>query len=219
MTYPKQLAAAAVVVVLSFAACSGGADPPSPRATQQGNAFGQAVDPDREGPAAPIDGAVPGGTVTALVASDSGQVENQLATMDPTEAWNPIPNSVLSGLVTRSLTQYVFDPKQGTMVLVPDLATDLGTPNADFTRWSFTIRDGVSFEDGTTVTAEDVAFGIKRSFDRATFPEGPDFSNMFFLDGSTYKGAYTSGTSYPGIVIEGDTLTLKMARPFPDMPY
>jgi peptide/nickel transport system substrate-binding protein len=219
MGNPKQLVAAAVVVALSFAACSGGGDPPRPRATQEGNGFGQAVDPDREGPAAPIDGAVEGGTVTALAASDDGAVAGQFATMDPTEAFWPIPKSILSGLVTRSLTQYVFDPKQGTMVLVPDLATDLGTPNADFTRWSFTIRDGVMFEDGKTVTAEDVAFGIKRSFDRPTFPDGPTYSNDFFLDGSTYKGVYTSGTSYPGVVVDGDTLTLKMARPFPDMPY
>ncbi len=74
-------------------------------------------------------------------------------------------------------------------------------------------------EDGTQVTADDVAFGIKRSFDRAAFPNGPPFSNEFLLDGDTYKGPYTSGTSYPGVVVDGDTLTVKMDHPFPDMPY
>ena len=32
----------------------------------------------------------------------------------------------MSGLVTRSLTQYEYDPKTKQMILVPDLATDLG---------------------------------------------------------------------------------------------
>ena len=180
-------------------------------------AGGQAVDPDREGPAAPIEGAVEGGTVTALIASDSGQVDAQLATMDPTEAYYPIPSSVLSGLVTRSLTQY--DPEQGSMVLVPDIATDIGTSNEDFTEWAFTVRDGVRFEDGKTVTAEDVAYGIKRSFDRDTFVDGPTYSNDHFLDGDTYKGLYTGGSGYDGVVVDGDTVTIKMERPFPEMPY
>ena len=29
------------------------------------------------------------------------------------------------------------------MVLIPDLATDLGTPNEDFTEWTFTLREGL----------------------------------------------------------------------------
>ncbi len=105
------------------------------------------------------------------------------------------------------------------MVLVPDIATDLGTPSADFTQWSFTIRDGVRFENGAKVTAADVAYGIKRSFDRTTFPLGADYSNQYLLSGDTYEGPYRSGTSYPGVMLHGDTLTIKMARPFPDMPY
>jgi len=207
----KPQAVAAGVAVLALAACGGG-EQTSPDARLSGSAAGQAFDPDRAAPAAAIEGAVAGGNVTALSYFDLGS-------MDPTEAYRTETVSILSGLVTRTLTQYVYDPATGSMVLVPDIATDTGTPNADFTEWSFTIRDGVRFEDGTDVTAEDVAFGIKRSFDRAVFDEGATFSNDYFLDGDTYKGPYRSGTSYPGVVVEGNTLTLKMARPFPEMPY
>jgi peptide/nickel transport system substrate-binding protein len=40
----------------------------------------------------------------------------------------------------RSLTQYKYDPTAKQMMLVPDLATDLGTHNDNYTKWSFTIR-------------------------------------------------------------------------------
>ncbi|MGI8627626.1 MAG: ABC transporter substrate-binding protein [Geodermatophilaceae bacterium] len=69
------------------------------------------------------------------------------------------------------------------------------------------------------MTAEDVAYGIKRSFDRRTFPNSPPYSSDYFLDGDAYRGPYRSGTDYDGVTVEGDTLTIRMERPFPDMPY
>nr|MBA3232387.1 hypothetical protein [Propionibacteriales bacterium] len=185
--------------------------PPGNASTGGGTAV-LAIDSARQAPAAPIDGGVAGGTVSVLSAYEP-------TSLDPSNSWSSTKNPLLSGLVTRSLTQYVYDPEQKSMVLVPDIATDIGTPNADFTQWSFTIREGVRYEDGTEVTADDVAYGIKRSFDRTAFPEGPPFSNQFLLNGDTYQGPYLSGTDYPGIVVDGNTLTLKMTDPFPDMPY
>jgi peptide/nickel transport system substrate-binding protein len=214
----RSMAGVAVVIaaVLVLAACGGGEDTPS---LGRGLSGSGAFDPDREGPAAPVQAAVRGGTVSVLAALDPAEATYAFSRLDPTEAYNPWSLSIMQGLMTRSLTQYVFDPDQGSMVLVPDLATDLGRPNEDFTQWRYTIRDGVRFEDGTEVTADDVAYGIKRSFDKRTFKEGPRYSNDFFLNGGTYKGPYTSGTDYDGIEVEGNTLTLKMDRPFPDMPY
>ncbi|MBA2533356.1 MAG: hypothetical protein H0V23_14885 [Nocardioidaceae bacterium] len=207
--------AAAVVAALALAACdSESADVP-PVGISAGARGSEAIDPDREAPAAPIEGAAAGGTVTVLVPFEA----SVLSLWYPSGIYFATPNAILSGLVTRSLTQYVYDPTSGSMVLVPDIATDLGTPNADFTEWTHTIRDGVKFEDGTEVTADHVAFGIKRSFDRAAFPLGPRYSNDYFLDGEDYNGPYSTGTHYSGIVVEGDKLILKMTRSFPDMPY
>ncbi len=151
--------------------------------------------------------------------SDLGRRPGDGYTTDPTGSYTRDTNSILSGLVTRSLTQYVYDSASGSMVLVPDIATDLGTPNGDFTQWTFTIRDGVRFEDGRTVSADDIALGIKRSFDRTDFGGGPTQSNDYFVDGHRYQGPYISGTDYQGVTVDGNTLTIKMARPFPDMPY
>jgi peptide/nickel transport system substrate-binding protein len=175
---------------------------------------GQLIDSTRKAPAAPIRGAVPGGTVTVLVNDPYWP-----KLLDPSGLYYPLPDSIMTGLVTRSLTQYAYDPEHQAMVLVPDIATDTGTPNADFTRWTFTIRHGVRFENGTPVTADDVAFGIKRSLDHADFPDNPTYGTDYFLGGAAYKGPYQTGSSYSGVVVDGNTVTIKMSRPFPDMPY
>ena len=164
--------AAALCAAVLLAACTGhdrSADSPAPTTALPDDSAG--LDPTRTGPAPDIDGAVSGGVVTIPV-PDDGCFDNgpyPAHTLDPSEVYGIPEGAVLSDLITRSLTQYVWDDDTGGLVLVPDLATDLGTPNADYTQWTFTIRDGVRFEDGTPVTADDVAYGIKRSMDKKTF--------------------------------------------------
>jgi peptide/nickel transport system substrate-binding protein len=216
MRLKKPIIALATVGMFALAAC-GGSSSNNPAAqntadNSQSGAAGQGKNPNATAPAPDIEGAQTGGTIKVI--SVAG-----LNTMDPTEAYFTNTASILSGLVTRSLTQYVYDPKTKQMVLIPDVATDLGTPNKDFTKWTFTIRDGIKFENGQDVTADDVAFGIKRSFDRTTFPDGAAYSNDYFKDGDKYEGPYTSGDNYDGVQVDGNKLTILMSKPFPDMPY
>lgn len=215
MRLPKAVVAVLSVCLLGLAACGdvGGGGPgsaPGIDARRLG-ASGAGMDAGREGPVL-LDDATEGGTVRVLSASG-------LNSMDPTEAYFADTLSILRGLVTRSLTQYAYDEETGDMLLVPDLATDLGRHNDDYTEWTFTIREGVLWENGEPVTAEDVRYGMLRSFDRQTFPQGPAYSNDFFLDGDSYRGPYRSGTDYAGIQVDGMTLTITMEKPFPDMPY
>jgi peptide/nickel transport system substrate-binding protein len=204
--------------MLALAGCGGGSSEDRDTGAGDGANFedsgnaGEGQDPDREGPVE-IEGAQEGGTVN---------VRDQIlltTTMDPTEAYYTDSSSLLSGLVTRSLTQYVYDEETGEMVLVPDLATDLGQSNEDFTEWTFEIREGVKYENGDPVTAEDIGFAIDRSFDRTTFPTGAAYSNDYFLNGDTYKGPYTGKGTCECYEIDGNSITIKMSQPFPDMPY
>src|SRR4051794_15558409 len=163
-----------------------------------------------------VDGAQKGGTITVL--TNTGLT----TTIDPAEAYYLDTMSIDGQLLTRSLTQYRYDAQSKQMVLVPDLATDLGQHNDDYTKWTFTIRPGVKFEDGTTVTAQDVAWGMQRCMDAATFPTGACqyYSNVYFRGGSTYKGPYTApNQKFNAIKVDGDKLTIFMDKPFPDMPY
>ena len=181
---------------------------------QLGNTGG-GTDPTATGPVS-IDGAQKGGVVTVL--TNTGLT----TTIDPAEIYYLDTMSIGGQLLFRSLTQYKFDPDSKQMVLVPDLATDLGQHNDDYTKWTFTIRDGVKFEDGSTVTAKDVAWGIQRCMDAATFPTGPCqyYSNVYFRGGSKYKGPYTApNQKFNSVKVDGNKLTIFMDKPFPDMPY
>ena len=217
MRLRKPFIALTTAGLLTLAACGGNGQAPGSaeggaEVNTEGGNTGDARDPEREGPAT-IDGATEGGTVTVLSASG-------LNSMDPTEAHYTNTSSILQGLVTRSLTQLVYDPESGDQVLVPDLATDLGTSNDDFTEWTFTIREGVRYQNGDEVTPEDIRFGMLRSMDRTAFPEGAAFSNDYFEGGDTYEGPYTGGnTDFDGITIDGQDITISMRTPFPDMPY
>src|SRR5919107_433546 len=189
MRFNKPLAALSAAAVLGLAACGGGGsdsgsgDNSGDIDTKNVGNTGDAKDPTREGPME-IDGAQKGGIV---------HVRDQIyltTTVDPSETYYTDSTSLMSDLVTRSLTQYAYDEKSKNMVLVPDLATDLGTPNDDYTEWKFTLKDGIKYENGDPVTPEDIGFGIDRSFDRTTFPTGAPYSNKYFLNGDKYKGPY-----------------------------
>jgi peptide/nickel transport system substrate-binding protein len=221
MRFKSPLIAISAVGMLALSAC-GGSGSSSPGAGSTGGQdnknlgnTGNNQDPTAKGPVN-ISGAQKGGIVTVLT------LGGLTTTIDPSEVYYTDTSSILSGLLTRSLTQYKYDPTSKQMILVPDLATDLGTPNDSYTKWTFTIRSGVKWEDGSPVTAKEVAFGMTRCMDAATFPTGPCqyYSNAYFKGGSTYKGMYTDpGSKYKGIKVNGDKITILMDKPFPDMPY
>ena len=208
--------AGTAVSLLALTACGGSGSggttgPTSPIVTDQGNA-GLNQNPNATAPAAPIPGAKRGGTLTVL--SDAG-----FSSMDPTDAYYTNTVSILSGLVTRSLTQYVYDAKTKQMVLIPDIATNLGTPSNNFKTWKFTIRHGVKFENGrrsrhrTSRTASSGPSTGPRS------PEAPTTATSTSSTARPTRGRTSDGTNYAGLSIKGWTITLQMAKPFPDMPY
>ncbi len=220
MRFKSPLIAISAVGMLALSACggSGSSSDVGGGSDQNNNGgdTGNGQDPTAKGPVT-ISGAQKGGTITVLT------LTGLLTTIDPSESYYVDTSSILNGLVTRSLTQYKYDPSTKQMILVPDLATDLGQHNANYTEWKFKIRPGVKWgENGKEITAKDVAFGMQRCMDPATFPTGACqyYSNAYFQGGSAYKGMYTApNQKFHGITVSGDTITIKMSQPFPDMPY
>src|SRR5690242_19279088 len=170
MRFKSPLIAISAVGMLALSACGGSGSSSSNAGdgSQNNNELGNTgngQDKTAKGPVT-ISGAQKGGTVTVLTLTGLS------TTLDPSEIYYTDTSSIFSGLIGRSLTQYKYDPKTKNMVLVPDLATDLGTPNDNFTKWTFTIRKGVKWQDGSPVTPQQVAWGMTRCMDAATFPTG-----------------------------------------------
>ncbi|HEX2551390.1 MAG TPA: ABC transporter substrate-binding protein, partial [Nocardioidaceae bacterium] len=154
---------------MTLAACGGGSGTKSSEGNAtmgEGGNAGSFKNADAKAPVAVPSDAAKGGTFTVLT--------NQVpSTLDPTQAYYVDSTAILSDLVLRSLTQYAYDAKTNDMQLIPDMATDLGRPSQDNKSWTFTLRDGLKYEDGTPVKAEDVAYAVKRSFAIAELPDGP----------------------------------------------
>ncbi|MFJ2032615.1 ABC transporter substrate-binding protein [Streptosporangium sp. NPDC087985] len=95
-------------------------------------------------------------------------------------------------LYGRALTMFKSAPGAEGSKVVGDLAQDLGKPSEDFKTWTYTLRDGLKYEDGSPITAKDVAYAIARAFDKETFPNGPTYLNDMLDWPKDYKGVYKS---------------------------
>lgn len=110
-------------------------------------------------------------------------------TLDPGEtyygfSWN------FSRLYGRSLLMFRAAPGDASNELVPDLAEDLGEASDGGKTWTYKIRQGVKYEDGTEVTAADVKYAVLRSTDKETFPNGPAYFEQFLDLPEGWKGPY-----------------------------
>ncbi|MFC7657385.1 ABC transporter substrate-binding protein [Pseudonocardia benzenivorans] len=104
-------------------------------------------------------------------------------------------------LYGRALVMFKSAPGADGATLVPDLAESLGKSSDGGKTWTYTLRKGVKFEDGTPVTSKDVKYAVERSLDKTTFPNGPTYFNDF-LDLQGYTSPYedprpTSSASRP----------------------
>ena len=92
-------------------------------------------------------------------------------------------------LYGRSLLMFAPAPGAQGAKLVPDLAESMGVPSDNAKTWTYKLRSGAKFEDGTPVTSKDVKYAVERSLDKDTFPNGPTYFNDF-LDLHGYTTPY-----------------------------
>ena len=153
------------------------------------------VDPDRATATSAVGERVTtdGGTIRALALGP-------VLTWDPQRLASRDDMAFAGRVYARSLTAHApnVDPDAQDR-LVGDLATDTGTASADLKTWSFTLREGILWQDGTAVTCADVAYGISRSFASKDLPGGSTDALAVLAiprqanGTSTYAGPYATG--------------------------
>jgi len=117
--------------------------------------------------------------------------EGDWDTLDPGETYYGYSWNFLR-LYGRSLLTYKVEPGAAGNELTPDLAEGLGTPSEGGKTWTYKIRAGIKYEDGTVVKAADVKYAVLRSVDKETFPNGPAYFEQFLNLPEGYKGPYKS---------------------------
>ncbi|MFB7342293.1 ABC transporter substrate-binding protein [Streptomyces hydrogenans] len=193
----RRLAAAATGLVLTtgLAACAG---------PQEAG--------DKAGPAANTDTELrKGGTLTVL--NNEAQSD-----FDPARLYTSGGGNVPS-LVFRTLTTRNREAGAAGTEVVPDLATDTGRPNKDATEWTYTLKDGLKYEDGTPITSADVKYGIERSF-AAELSGGAPYLRDWLIGGDTYQGPYKDPAGLASIVTpDPKTLVFKLKKPEGEFPF
>lgn len=167
---------------------------------------------DIKGPAAPVAGAKTGGNITVLQ-------EGDFEYLDPQQIY--VSNALETGtaLIHRMLTNYIEDPSGQTLKLVGDLATSAGETTDNGKTWTYRLRDGVKYEDGSEITSQDVAYSLSRSFSDYGL-QGPQYFQNAIDPQREYKGPYADGKMAPGITTpDSKTLVLTFPEAHPEVPY
>jgi peptide/nickel transport system substrate-binding protein len=122
-------------------------------------------------------------------------------------------------LLYRTLTTYDNKPGLDGTKVVPDLATDLGTPSDNAKTWKFTIKKGIKYEDGVEVTTKDIKYGVERTFSEL-LPEGAPYIKDALVGGAAYKGPYKDKAGLASIETPDNyTIIFHFTKPFADFRY
>jgi peptide/nickel transport system substrate-binding protein len=92
-------------------------------------------------------------------------------------------------LYTMSLMTYKSCPGACGLELEPQLATGPGTVSDHGLIWTYHIKPNVKFQNGVTVTSQDVKYGVERTFAKNILPDGPVYYQTLLNDPS-YPGPY-----------------------------
>ena len=153
---------------------------------------------------------------------------NQLNHLDPQRVYTGEDIAFLNTYLFRSLVSYKPVSGSAGFTLVPDLATTIGTPTDGGKTWSWTLKSGIKWEDGSPLTCADEKYGISRAFATDVITDGPSYA-IQDLDipvdssgNSLYQGPYKkTGQAYfdKAVTCSGMTLTVHLNNPIGDFNY
>jgi len=172
----KQAAAAAAVVaaLLTTAACGGGGD----KSNDKTGATGFNAGNNKVANAS----AKKGGTLKFAGAQDADSWDTTRGYYG--FAWN------FMRYYSRQLVTNKAEPGAEGAKVTPDLATSTAKVTDDGKTYTYTLRDGVTWEDGKPITSKDVKYGIERVWAQDVLSGGPVYLKDVLDPKGAYKGPY-----------------------------
>jgi peptide/nickel transport system substrate-binding protein len=122
----------------------------------------------------------------------------------------------------RSLTMFKVAPGDASNELVGDLADGLGKASDNAKTWTYKLRSGLKYEDGTPITSKDVKYAVERSTAKEVHPDGPAYFDTMLNWPAGWKGAYLSkGMNTDSAITTPDDLTIvfHLKAPFAGFDY
>ena len=153
-------------------------------------------------------GTATGGTLTILTP------QTQLD-LDPAKSQNLATTTL--GLIERRLTTWEIRPGKAAKV-VPDLATNTGTPSDDGKTWTYKLKSGLKFSNGSPITSDDIKYGVERSFSDQ-LSGGLGYHKSLLVGGADYHGPY-SGQQLASIdTPNAKTIVFHLNTSYGDWPW
>ncbi|MDX3073111.1 ABC transporter substrate-binding protein [Streptomyces sp. NPDC088354] len=182
MTSPRssrRLAAGTAVVVaalLSTAACGGGDGGDKSEGKAKAPGFNAAVNK------------------VANPSEKKGGTLKFVGTQDA-DSWDPQRGYYgfmwdFSRYYTRQLVSFTPQPGPASTTLKPDLATSLAKVADGGKTYTYTLKDGLKWEDGSALTSKDIKYGIERIWAQDVISGGPIYLQQVLDPKGEYKGPY-----------------------------
>ncbi|WP_326687816.1 MULTISPECIES: ABC transporter substrate-binding protein [unclassified Streptomyces] len=112
---------------------------------------------------------------------------------------------------SRQLVSYDGAPGKKGINLKPDLAKAKAKISDDGKTYEYELKDGLKWEDGKPITAEDVKYGIERQWAQKVLSGGPTYLKDILDPDGKYKGPYEGG-DFKGIETKGNKITFHLAE-------
>ncbi|WP_308251387.1 ABC transporter substrate-binding protein [Streptomonospora nanhaiensis] len=146
---------------------------------------------------------------------------DQFDSLDPGNTYYAA-NWDFTRLYARTLVTYAQAPGEEGLELVPDLAEDLGKVSNDGLTWTYTLKEGLKYEDGSPITSEDIAYAVARSnYAPDIINKGPTYFNLH-LEAGDYAGPYEDEDldNFEGVSTPDErTIEFHLKEPFAEFDY
>ncbi len=135
--------------------------------------------------------------------------------MDPALASSP-PGWALLDTTCARLMAYPDKPPPQGFRLQPEVAAAVPVVSRDGTTYTFKLRSGFRFSDGTPVRASAFARAINRALAPEMNSPGVQYVRDIVGAAAVLKGRAATAA---GVVARGNTLVVRLTRPAPDFPH
>jgi len=198
------LAAFSGITALVLAACGGGSTSSSPSSPGFNAAVNSVVAPST----------ATGGTI--IYDNSSGPDSTDPGNTYYAFNWN------FTRLYATPLMTYKSCTGTCGLQIVPALATAPGVGTSNDTVWTYHIKSGLKFSDGTPITSADVKYAVERTFAKSVLVNGPSYFQVLLAgNAAKYPGPYKDKTGDLTAVDtpNATTIVFHLNKPFADFNY